>query len=125
MVFTSLEEHKLYEERLGILNLPVAPTSGVATVGHGWARAHPTSARMGHEICTNSRSFLRSRGGGGGCRLCMNLQVRRIFVPTMNTSYVSVHSPVLSLLNTVIDYLLQMYRVSQKSSPPEVFWHFF
>ena len=32
--------------------------SGVATGGHGWARAHPTSARVGREICTNSRSFL-------------------------------------------------------------------
>jgi len=31
---------------------------GVATVGHGWARAHPTSARVGREICTNSKSFL-------------------------------------------------------------------
>ena len=30
-----------------------------------------------------------------------------------------------SLLNTVIEYILQVYRVSQKSSPPEVFWHFF
>ena len=25
---------------------------------HGWARAHPTSARVGREICTNSKSFL-------------------------------------------------------------------
>ena len=31
--------------------------SGVSTVGHGWARAHPTSARVGREICTKSKSF--------------------------------------------------------------------
>jgi len=34
------------------------PISGVATVGHGWAHAHPTSARVGRGICTNSKSFL-------------------------------------------------------------------
>jgi len=28
--------------------------TSVATGGHGWARAHPTSARVGREICTNS-----------------------------------------------------------------------
>jgi len=59
--------------------------------------------------------------GGGGCRLRMNPKVHRIFIPTMNTSYVSVvcsvQSPELSLLNTVIEYLLQVYRVSQKISP--------
>jgi len=43
------------------------PDTGVATCGHGWARAHPhgwarahpTSAGGGrYEICTNSKSFL-------------------------------------------------------------------
>jgi len=29
---------------------------------HGWARAHPTSARVGREIYTNSKSFF---GGVG------------------------------------------------------------
>jgi len=28
-------------------------TTGVATGGHGWARANPTSAMVGREICTN------------------------------------------------------------------------
>ena len=36
---------------------PVIVSSGVATVGHGWARAHPTSARVGSEIFTNLKSF--------------------------------------------------------------------
>ena len=31
----------------------------IATVGHGWARAHPTSARVGRKICTNAKSFLK------------------------------------------------------------------
>ena len=39
--------------------------SGVATGGHGWARAHPTSARVGREICTNSRSFSEQLGWVG------------------------------------------------------------
>ena len=44
---------------------------------HRWARAHCTLARVGHEICTNSKSFFcRSRGGGR--RLCMSLKVHRI-----------------------------------------------
>ena len=33
---------------------------------HGWARAHPTSTRVGREICTNSRSFFRGVRVGGG-----------------------------------------------------------
>jgi len=39
-------------------------TSGIATVGHGWAHAHPTSARVGHEICINSKSFGAVGWGG-------------------------------------------------------------
>ena len=42
----------------------LSKSSGVAMVGHRWARAHPTSARVGREICINSKSFWRSRGGG-------------------------------------------------------------
>ena len=45
--------------------------------------AHPTLAKVGREICTNSKSFLeeyRIRG----CRLCMSLKVHRI--SSMNTS---------------------------------------
>ena len=45
---------------------------------HGWARAHPTSARVGREICTNSRSFL-DESGWGGSRLSMNRKVHHIF----------------------------------------------
>jgi len=37
---------------------------GVATGGHGWARAHPTSARVGREICTNLKSFFGGVGVG-------------------------------------------------------------
>ena len=58
--------------------------SGVATVEHGWARAHPTSARVDREICTHSKSFWRSRESGGGSRLYMNLKVHRI--SSKNTS---------------------------------------
>jgi len=39
-------------------------SSGVATVGHGLARAHPTSAMVGREICTNSKSFLEEYRAG-------------------------------------------------------------
>jgi len=31
---------------------------------HRWARAHPTSARVGREICTNLKSFFRGVGWG-------------------------------------------------------------
>ena len=49
----------------------------------GTARAHPTSARVGHEICTNSKTFFwRSRVGGS--RLCMSLKVHHI--SSMNIS---------------------------------------
>jgi len=39
--------------------------NGVATVGHGWARTHSTSARVGREICANSRVFLGVGVGRG------------------------------------------------------------
>ena len=58
-----------------------ADSSGVATVGHGWARANPTSARVGREICTNSEFF---GGVGWGSRLHMSLKVHRI--SSINTS---------------------------------------
>ena len=61
-----------------------ADRSGLATVGHGWARAHPTSARVGREIYTNSKSFSEDYDGGGGSRLCMSLKVHHI--SSMNTS---------------------------------------
>jgi len=67
-----------------------------ATVWHEWARAHPTSARVGREICTNSAFFWRS--GGGGCRLRMCLKVRHI--SSMNTS-----RKCLCLLQIVYAYL--------------------
>ena len=61
---------------------PVPPPSGVAMVAHGWACAHPTSARVGREICTNLKTFWRSRGGRGS-RLRMSLKVHCI--SSMNT----------------------------------------
>jgi len=60
---------------------PAHRSSGIATVGHGWACAHPTSARVGREICTNSKFF---GGVGWGSRLRMSLKVHRICA--MNTS---------------------------------------
>jgi len=54
-----------YKYRTVAVNFAFKST-GVATGGHGWARAHPTSARVGREICTNSKFFCTSRGGGGG-----------------------------------------------------------
>ena len=58
------------------------PPTGVATGGHV-PSAHPTSARVGCEICTNSKSFF---GGAGveGSRLRMSLKVHRM--SSMNTS---------------------------------------
>ena len=56
--------------------------SGVSTVGHGLARDHPTSARVGREICTNSKSFLDEWSGGSSLR--MSLKVHRI--SSMNRS---------------------------------------
>jgi len=53
--------------------------SGVATVGHGWARAHPTLARVGHQICTNSNSFL-GEVRWGGSRLRMSLKVYSVYL---------------------------------------------
>ena len=47
--------------------------TGVAT--DPWARAHPTSARVGSKICTNSKSFLRSRGGGSRLRIRCTVRV--------------------------------------------------
>ena len=46
-------------------------------MGHGWTRAHLTSARVGREICTNSRCFLEQYGGGS--RLHTSLKVHDIF----------------------------------------------
>ena len=49
---------------------------------HGWARAHPTSARVGREFAQIGRDFLRSRVGGS--RLLTSLKLHRI--SSMNTS---------------------------------------
>ena len=57
--------------------------SGIATVEHRWARAHPTSTRVGREICTNTKIFFGGVGWGGS-RLCMSLNVHRI--SSMNTT---------------------------------------
>ena len=75
------------------------------------------------------RGVFWSSRGGGGCRLRMNPKVHRIFMPTMNTSYVivSIQSPVLSLLNRAYSDRVSSASVQgeSKNQPPEVFWHFF
>jgi len=66
-VHRKYEMHSLAVPEIIVIEfrLRVVNTSGVATVGHGWARAHPTSARVGREICTNSKSFLGEVEVGG------------------------------------------------------------
>ena len=41
-----------------------AEDTGIATGGHGWACAHPFSARVGREICTDLKSFFGGVGVG-------------------------------------------------------------
>jgi len=67
----NVRTYRRTDERTFLPVYRVISDSGVATGGHGWACAHPTSARVGREICTNSEFFWRSRGGGS--RLCTNL----------------------------------------------------
>ena len=72
---------------------PTPIITGVATGGHV-----PTLPRPGWVVrFAQIRGVFWSSGGeGGGCRLHMNPKVHRIFIPTMNTSYISVHFPVLT-----------------------------
>ena len=96
-------------------------TTGVATGGHGWARAHPTSARVGREICTNSRTFFGGVGWGG-FQTRMNLKVHRTYehiicLCTVSCTFTFEYSD-------RVYSILQMYRVS-KNSPPWGFLTFF
>jgi len=96
-------------------------TTGVATGGHGWARAHPTSARVGREICTNSRTFFGGVGWGG-FQTRMNLKVHRTYehiicLCTVSCTFTFEYSD-------RVYSILQMYRVS-KNSPPLGFLIFF
>ena len=57
--------HIIFEvkELTQVINIVASYSSGVATVGHGWAHAHPNLARTAREICTNSKFFWRIEGG--------------------------------------------------------------
>jgi len=86
--------------------------SGVATVGHGWARAHRTSARVGRWVVRFAqirRVFWRSRGCS---RLCMSLKVQHIGLSSMNTS-----RKCICLLQIVYAYL-----ASGRGSAPGPCW---
>ena len=61
-------EYKIKNERSRLhvsMKLKQNYITGVATGGHGWARAHPTSARVGRELA-QIRGVFWSSGGGGG-----------------------------------------------------------